>query len=721
MLSEILVKSSAIASAVIPPPTGAQPDTSIDRDHVNSSQAQSGSGMYRVTNFSSHINEQTVDATQSLLGDAMNDQSIKAQLLRPYIKSLIGDALVEQQLKTASHVNRAYQIQPTEQHSAPVSKAHEAPDRLDGEVAKSLDPIRNHRRRKNLVISRGQHIKTAFHRPWIGSVTVKSHSSVSKEWNDELQHYEIEKEGWETTIHLRLAPWLTDKAFDLRVDNFFATYTGARRSFTLEPVRYTHMPLAITQAITQGDLTSLKAMIARREIFLKDKSDDTEQNLLEMSIQAMTEEWFDVWRYGPSRYTTSIIDTCQWLLSQGLSFDNPDRYLLEAANIDRSEVFHDPVGYLQLMMLETEMPVGETDALFHKMTNLVMDSTANGSSIARAKTLTMFALDVESGLLLPDLETTIWDLVSEGATDEELKMLQIPESWTSMAERYPIFRDIVNCVLRTMLEFSSNGVSDKARTLTNDARCRTLAKTRQFLIRFMSFVPISESYARWATKPVTTLLRLCQPMGILKDGFAACMFRFACMHHILPIWNDILNDANFPAEDLLKEHVSNESRLQSPVKISLGHDRTEDPSSLTQRVTMLVEDPHKSFDLEPNYTVQDCWRSLYCSHVRETFPDSLFVPSWEPSEGYPDICQVRQDGNELIFDCDITNPVSPDSSDWEEEREYWNRFQADAESFYKIDIKEPSPAETDGPAETQQTGLLPRLISGGLTFVSGIV
>ena len=332
------MKSSAIASAVIPPPTGPQPNTSIDRDHVSSGQAQSRSGVYRVTNSSSYINERASDATQSLIGDVMNDQSIKAQLLRPYIKTLIEDALVQQQQESASYIIREHQTRRSNEHSALMSRTQKGPVLLDENEANSLKPIKYHGRRKSLVISRGERIKTALHRPWIGSVTVKSHSSVSKEWNDELQRYERERQGWETTIHLRLAPRLTDKAFDLRFQNFVAIYTGPRIGFALEPVRYTHMPLAVTQAVTQGDLTSLKAMIARREIFLKDRSSDTEQNLLEMSFQALTRDWYEAQNSGNPRYTSSIIDTCQWLLSQGLSFDNPDRWLLEVLDANHPEV-----------------------------------------------------------------------------------------------------------------------------------------------------------------------------------------------------------------------------------------------------------------------------------------------------------------------------------------------------------------------------------------------
>ena len=537
MLSEILVKSSAIASAVIPPPTGSQPNTSIDRDHVSSGQAQSRSGVYRVTNSSSYINERASDATQSLMSDVMNDQSIKAQLLRPYIKTLIEDALVQQQQESASYVIREHQTRRSNEHSALMSRTQKGPVLLDGNEANSLKLIKYHGRRKGLVISRGERIRTALHRPWIGSVTVKSHSSVSKEWNDELQRYEIEKEGWETTIHLRLAPWLTDKAFDIRFQNFIATYSGPRTGFTLEPVRYTHIPLATSQAITQGDLTSLKAMIARRELFLKDRSSDTEQNLLEMSFQALTRDWYEAQNSGNPRYTSSIIDTCQWLLSQGLSFDNPDRWLLEVLDANHPEVpdsFNENEFFLKV---GDDLPDDETAEVAYNVTNILMNSITNGSSIARARMLIMCA--IVGGKHRLDVETAIWDLVLEGGNDKELELLKTAEKtfWSRRANDLIFMGGLEAIVQRSMLNFSSIKISDRATAFKGDARCKILGGPRRLLIALMGWLLMQGFDSSSPTGPLETLLRFCKPMGILEDGFAACVSRWACKHHMLPVWN----------------------------------------------------------------------------------------------------------------------------------------------------------------------------------------
>ena len=167
-----------------------------------------------------------------------------------------------------------------------------------------------------------------------------------------------------------------------------------------------------------------------------------------------------------------------------------------------------------------------------------------------------------------------------------------------------------------------------------------------------------------------------------------------------------LKDANFPAEEFIHEHESDESHIQPPVKIYLGGNRTEDTSGNPRRITIFVEDPHHGLDLESNYTIQDSWEPLYSSHIKKS----------------SEICQVHQEGSELIFDCDIMNPASADSSDWKEVQEYWSRYEADREHLTRIDIEEPSsPVKTDSSSETQQTGLLPRLVSGGLTFISGII
>ncbi|MCJ1416433.1 hypothetical protein MMC32_002769 [Xylographa parallela] len=451
--------------------------------------------------------------TETILASLGNIGDMKARILEPYLQQVAQDIIL------TKHGGVAFDgfhksSQNTDTNDPPcVEIGKQETLSWTSRTTIGLDRMK---------VTRSNKVTTIYHNPLIGTVSVRRKASTSKVLQKSLK-FGVELEQSQTFIHLKLASWISDKSYDVIIDQTAPLYSAPKLSITLEAVRYIDMPSRALDAVRQGDLGLLQETISQLKFSPKDRCNFSGTTLFDISLVALTIEWIhDDANTSPSR-TPHIVKTALWLLSQGLETNEN-----EAKEILRSSLF-----------LSMDHDLVDRDTQIRNMEQLLLECTANSPPVVRARMLVLFA--VVNPYHSNDLDVAIWDLVNEGATEDDVASLQqAADTFWSTSEDHLGF-GTENVILLSMLRISLNKCSNRS------GRIEALKGPRRLvleLLRQAISLGERENFIQYSA----SILRICRPLAILEDGFSQFVYTAAFGNQTLDIWRCVLKSASYSAD-----------------------------------------------------------------------------------------------------------------------------------------------------------------------------
>ena len=480
--------------------------------------------------------EQLKMVTEAILSSIGNIGDMKARVLEPYLQQVARDMIIAKN-EGAAVENTHSQSQNTDTtHVSSLNASKHEKLEWNSRTVTGFDRMRVTRSNKSMTI---------YHNPLIGTVSVRRKASTSKVLRSKSSKFDIEMEESRTFIHLKLASWISDKSYDVIIEQISPLYSAPKLSITLEAVRYIDMPSRALDAVRDGDLCRLQETISQRQFSAKDRCNLSGTTLLDISLVALTMEWVheDV-KTLPSR-TPHIVKTALWLLSQGVETNEN-----EASEILKSSLF-----------LSMDHDLDDRDTQIRNMEHLLLDCTANSPPVVRARMLILFA--VVNPHHSNDLDVAIWDLVNEGATEDDVAPLQhAADSFWRTSEDYLGF-GTESVILLSMLRISNGKSTDKSGRLNALKGPRRLVLE---LLRQAISLGERENFIQYAA----SILRICRPIAILEDGFSQFVYTAAYGNQTLDIWHSVLKLASYSADlESLECRISTEHQwMDEPVNLA---------------------------------------------------------------------------------------------------------------------------------------------------------
>lgn len=485
---------------------------------------------------------------QSLLLSSTNCNASIAALLGPHLEKIIQDTLIQ---NGQSQRGATQQFYPEQACSGFIQNQNTQQSRTDDECREdretaddtrfALSPI------DRLEVARSKQVTTFSQGSWLGTITISRKTRVQKYWNPDLSQFQIQYQGSETSVNVRLAPWLLKFGLDLSISELFTLHGTPKLSFALEPVRYIDIPSAVWDAATSGHLSTLQQLLSQGAISLKDKCCKTNDNLLEMSLTGLQMNWF--WSEmsdNPHSNIEGHLQVSRWLLSQGLQTDMQS----------------DNSALTDFMYLGVDKEIGDYEANVYNMERVLIESSASAPSLPRAKHLILFALT--NARCSKSLETLIVDLVHEALIDEVSPELpELPEAFWEEESQITIGMETV--VLNSMISLFQSNNDGKNEVERHDSRLTALNGPRRFLTSILLYLKSRNEKPgdeHDAIKLLSTHLTVCRHIKILDDGFDNHMLAFCCRHGLLPTWFKILRAAGYDTDIYEAKHKASHQHSQ---------------------------------------------------------------------------------------------------------------------------------------------------------------
>ncbi|MCJ1434160.1 hypothetical protein MMC27_003527 [Xylographa pallens] len=460
--------------------------------------------------------------TETILASLGNIGDMKARILEPYLQQVAKDIMLTKH-GGASFGSLYKSSQNTNTNdTAYVEVGKQETLEWTSRTKTGLDRMK---------VTRSNKVTTIYHNPLIGTVSVRRKASTSKVLCSKSSKFGVELEQSQTFIHLKLASWISDKSYDVIIDQIAPLYSAPKLSVTLEAVRYIDMPSRALDAVREGDLNLLQETISQRKFSPKDRCSFSGTTLFDISLVALTMEWIhEDSNTSPSR-TPNIVKTALWLLSQGLETNEN-----EAREILKSSLF-----------LSMDHDLVDRDTQIRNMEHLLLDCTANSPPVVRARMLVLFA--VVNPHHSNDLDVAIWDLVNEGTTEDDVVPLQqAADMFWSTSEDHLGF-GTENVILLSMLRISLNKCSNRS------GRIEALKGPRRLvleLLRQAKSLGERENFIQYSA----SILRICRPLAILEDGFSQFVYTAAFGNRTLDIWRCVLQSASYSADlEMLERRI----------------------------------------------------------------------------------------------------------------------------------------------------------------------
>ena len=482
--------------------------------------------------------------TETILASLGNIGDIKARVLEPYLQQVAKDIMITKyEGRPLDSVHQPFQNININGTACGKTRRQEI---LEWTSRKTTGFDRMKVTRSNKVI-------TIYYNPLIGTVSVRRKASTSKVLRSESLKFDVELEESRTFIHLKLASWISDKSYDVIIEQISPLYSAPKLSITLEAVRYIDMPSCALDAVRDGDLLLLQETISQRKFSPKDRCNSSGITLFDISLTALTMEWIHEDPDMSSSRAPHIVKTALWLLSQGLETNEN-----EAREILRSSLF-----------LSMDQDLVDRDTQIRNMEQLLIDCTATSPPVVRARMLVLFA--VVNPYHSNDLDVAIWDLVNEGATEDDVALLQQAADtfWRTSEDHLGFGTESV--IILSMLGISLSKNSDISRRIEALKGPRRLVLE---LLRQAISLGERENFIQYAA----SILRICRPLAILGDGFSQFVYTAAFGNQTLDIWRCVLKSASYTADlDSLERRKSMELQWMS---MPLGTAQTIEGGSL---------------------------------------------------------------------------------------------------------------------------------------------
>ncbi|MCJ1393351.1 hypothetical protein MMC18_006224 [Xylographa bjoerkii] len=452
--------------------------------------------------------------TETILASLGNIGDMKSRILEPYLQQVARDMIMSRhEGRFLDSVDQPHQNTDTS-GSTYLETGKQETLKWTSPTTTGFDRMR---------VTRSNKVTTIYHNPLIGTVSVRRKASTSKTLHSTSSKFDVESEESRTFIHLRLASWISDKSYNVIFEQISPLYSAPRLGITLEAVRYIDMPSSALDAVRAGDLGRLQETISQRRFSPKDRCNFSGTTLFDISLVALCMEWVhEDSNTLPSR-TPHIVTTALWLLSQGLETKEN-----EASEILRSSLF-----------LSIDRDLVDRDTQIRNMERLLLGCTANSPPVGRARLLVLFA--VVNPHHSNDLDVAIWDLVNEGATEDDVGPLQHAADtfWCTSEDHLGYGTESV--ILLSMLRVSLSRTSDRSTIL------KALEGPRRLVLELLrQAIPLGErdNFIQYSA----SILRICRPLAILEDGFSQFVYTAAFGNQTLDIWRCVLRLASYSAD-----------------------------------------------------------------------------------------------------------------------------------------------------------------------------
>ena len=614
--------------------------------------------------------------TEAVVSQVMDADGAKARLLKPYLQAVIQEVINTEYQRANAGNTRKERFAAQKPLDTTLSHGKLEPSSW------SSNTVPTHHR---LEVLRAHQATTVYHSAWIGTVTVCRKTSASKAWRESIQKYETEMEASRAVIQIKFAPWISNTRLDLNLDKLLSLGRTPSFGVSVETVKYSRVPPLVYEAIHRGDVNYLCKILVENGVSPKDRSTSDGRTLLDLSLVSLALESVD--RDGPTEalIASRIVNVALWLLSQGIETkeDEADQWM--------------KYWLFQLGMMDISI---NRDEKIRNMEQLLMKSTSNSPPLARARVLVLFAMlnPEHSG----DLDCAVWDMIHEGADQHDFELLQRAADGLWKSETHPFGIGMESVVILSILQL----LLTSPRTVN---RVKVLKGPRRLILDWLSLMDDPYSYEMWP-KYIASILRICRSMDILNDGFGDVVAKFACQRHLLGGWLDALKLANYSAASstALAEHLIAEIHIQPSLSLTLSYHMSDNQHSSANTAVLTAADPHGPL-------INDLQHSLN--------PLSGIYSS-QASLSSPAICQVRHEGTELHFDCDITHADFPTPNPWTAERQHCADLDVAVRHFTGEEPRKPTEErETEMelfPIVAPASNSLLSLASQGIAFLAGV-
>ncbi|MCJ1384000.1 hypothetical protein MMC17_007115 [Xylographa soralifera] len=462
--------------------------------------------------------------TDTILASLGNIGNMKARILEPYLQQVAKDIIITEHGGVSFDSDHQPSQNTNKNGTACLENGKQETLEWTSRITTSFDRMK---------VTRSNKVTTIYHNPLIGTVSVRRKASTSKVLHSKSSKFDVELEESRTFIHLKLASWISDKSYDVIIEQISPLYSAPKISITLEAVRYIDMPSLAKDAVRQGDLVLLQETISQCKFSPKDRCNSNGTTLFDISLFALVSlDWIDEdSNTSPSR-APHIVKTALWLLSQGL----------ETNENEASEI----LGYSLFLCMDHDLV--DRDTQIRNMEHLLLDCTANSPSVVRARMLVLFA--VANPHHSNDLDVAIWDLVNEGATEDDVAPLQQAADTFWRTSEDLVGFGTENVILLSMLRTSLSKNSDRMRRIEALKGPRRLVLE---LLRQAISLGERENFIQYSA----SILRICRPLAILEDGFSQFVYTAAFGNQTLDIWRCVLRLASYSADlESLERRIS---------------------------------------------------------------------------------------------------------------------------------------------------------------------
>lgn len=610
--------------------------------------------------------------TEAVVSQVMDVEGTKARLLKPYLQEVIREVI--------STECQRVEINRPRKDSVTTKKPFDIATRR-GEAENPTSTTTNMTTFDRLEITRAHQAITVYHNAWIGTVTLYRKAMVSKARRPGAQSYDTQSQVSQTIIQFKFASWLSNARLDLTLEKLLSLSGAPKLGFSLETVRYINMPDRAKDAVRDGDLNLLYRVLTEQKVCVKSRDSFAGKTLLDLSLVALAVDWVHSDERDKPSKAPQIASTALWLLSQGI-----ERKESEAEDMLRSWMF---LGL-------SDVYCADREAHLRNMEKLLLESTSNSPPIMRARVLVMFG--ILNSDHSNDLDIAILDLLNEGATEDDLAELQRAANafWELGLEL--IDPGVESIIVSSMLQM----------LVTREAhisKVEVLKGPRRLILGLLAMAVHPQDWSG-GIRFIASILRLCRPMAILDDGFGEVVSGFACRRHILPVWVDALKLADYSFR-VMPNHLAADQHIQAPLMVGMTC-CTDDgnPDSLNPTI-ITVADPHD----QVGSAVLQLWHSL-------EKPSGASFHSHKHADDI-EVCQVERSGTEIIFDCDIANPLFPDPTRWASERQHWADLEEAIQHFTSIESED---IFVDcAPVDAPSSGFLTEVAAGTISFLTCIV